>query len=65
MIDLAIVATMARSLVEDQFAGPPRAEAPAPASRPPARAPLRRSAVRGLRAVADRLEPAPRCVPST
>jgi hypothetical protein len=65
MIDLAIAATMARSLVEDQFAGPSRAQAPAPASRPPACAPLRRSAVRGLRAVADRLEPVPRCVPQS
>jgi hypothetical protein len=70
MIDLVIAATIARDLVEDQFAGPSRrgrpsvrAQAPATVSRPPARAPMRRAAVRGLRAVADRLEPAQRCVP--
>jgi hypothetical protein len=53
MIDLAIItATVARDRVADQFAGP-AVTAAAP------RGPVRRAAVRGLRAVADRLEPAP------
>ncbi len=56
MIDLAtITAGLARDRVAEQFAGPhvnqARAAAPAP---------VRRAAIRGLRALADRLDPAPR-----
>jgi hypothetical protein len=54
MFDLALItATVARDRVADQFAGPAVSDA-APS------APVRRAAVRRLRAVADRLEPAPR-----
>ena len=54
MIDLSIItATAARDRVADQFAG-----AAVTAAAP--RGPVRRAAVRTLRAVADRLEPAPR-----
>jgi hypothetical protein len=57
MIDLAIItASVARDRVAQQFDGP-AVTAPAAA---PAAAPVRRVAVRGLRAVPDRLEPAPR-----
>ena len=60
-----IVATqMARDKMERQFAdGPRRGPAP-PAGEVAAepRAPVRRTAVRFLRVVADRLEPAPRRV---
>jgi hypothetical protein len=53
MIDLAIItAIVARDRVAEQFAGP-AVTAAAP------RVPVRRAAVRALRAVADRLEPAP------
>ena len=52
MIDLAtITATLARDRVADQFAG-------AAVSDAPATSPVRRAAVRLLRTVADRLEPA-------
>jgi len=54
MFDLAVItATVARERVAVQFAGPAANDAPAAA------APVRRTAVRALRAVADRLEPAP------
>jgi hypothetical protein len=54
MIDLAVItAILAHDRVADQFAGP-AVTAAAP------RVPVRRAAVRALRAVADRLEPAPR-----
>jgi len=54
MLDLAtITAIVARDRVADQFAGR-GVTAAAP------RGPVRRAAVRALRAVADRLEPAPR-----
>jgi hypothetical protein len=54
MIDLAtITATVARDRVVQQFAGQHVTRAPAPA-------PVRRAAIRGLRALADRLDPAPR-----
>ncbi len=57
MIDLAIItAGAARDRVAEQFAAPTRTDvAPAPDA-----APVRRAAVHVLRAVADRLEPAPR-----
>jgi hypothetical protein len=55
MIDLAIITTtVARDRVAEQFTGPAATEA----------APVR-SAVRALRAVADRLEPAPRYAAQT
>jgi hypothetical protein len=61
MIDLAtITATLARDRVADQFAGrhvTNADDAPAPAS-------VRRAAVRGLRALADRLDPARRGEPA-
>jgi hypothetical protein len=59
MIDLAIItAALSRDRVAEQFAGPAVTDAPAAA-------PVRRAAVRALRAVADRLEPAPRCATQT
>ena len=66
MLDLAVAARIARDLTEQQFgAAAPRS------SRTPTRvvavaeprAPVRRGAVRALRRLADRLEPAPRCAP--
>ena len=55
MIDLAIItATVARDRVAEQFPGPAATDGDA------ATAPVRRAAVRRLRAFADRLEPAPR-----
>jgi hypothetical protein len=59
MIDLAIItAAVARDRVADQFPGPAVTDAAATA-------PVRRAAVRRLRAVADRLEPAPRYATQT
>jgi hypothetical protein len=56
MIDLAtITATLARDRVAEQFADQRVNHAPAAAP-----APVRRAAIRGLRALADRLDPAPR-----
>jgi hypothetical protein len=67
MLDLAVASRIARDLSEQQFSAAPRS------SRTPAaavavaepRAPLRRSTVRALRRLADRLEPAPRCAPQS
>jgi hypothetical protein len=57
MIDLAVItANIARDRVAQQFAGPTVIDAEATATATP----VRRTAVRALRAVADRLEPAPR-----
>jgi hypothetical protein len=62
MIDLAIITTsFARDRVAEQFAGAPVADAPGTT----AAAPVRRAAVRVLRTVADRLEPAPRYAAQT
>jgi hypothetical protein len=59
MIDLAtITATLARDRVAEQFAGQHVNRVPAGASAAPAT--VRRAAIRGLRALADRLDPAPR-----
>jgi hypothetical protein len=59
MLDLAVItAIVARDRVADQFAGP-AVTAAAP------RGPVRRAAVRALRAVADRREPAPRYAAQT
>jgi hypothetical protein len=66
MLDLAVASRIARDLTEQQFGpAPPRSTrtpAAATAVAEP-RAPLRRTAVRALRRMADRLEPAPRCAP--
>jgi hypothetical protein len=66
MIDLAVAALIARDLSEQQFgAAAPRStrtRTVATAVAEP-RAPLRRTTVRALRRLADRLEPAPRCAP--
>ena len=57
MIDLAVItATLARDRVAEQFAGPAVTDTASAA----AATPVRRAAVRVLRTVADRLEPAPR-----
>jgi hypothetical protein len=61
MLDL-IHARIARDLTERQFAAAPRATEPEPVA---VRAPVRRGAVRVLRRLADRLEPAPRCAPQS
>jgi hypothetical protein len=59
MIDLAVItAILAHDRVAHQFAGP-AVTAAAP------RVPMRRAAVQALRAVADRLEPAPRYAAQT
>jgi hypothetical protein len=59
MIDLAIItARLAHDRVAEQFAGPA-----VPAAAP--RIPVRRTAVRALRTVADHLEPAPRYAAQT
>jgi hypothetical protein len=62
MLDLAVTSRIARDLSERQFAAAPPTASTAPAAVEP-RAPVRRSAVRVLRTLADRLEPAPRCAP--
>jgi hypothetical protein len=66
MLDLAVASRIARDLTEHQFraapARPSRAAAAA-VTVPEPRAPVRRTAVRTLRRLADRLEPAPRCAP--
>ena len=68
MLDLAVASRIARDLTEQQFgAAPPRSTrtpAAATAVAEP-RAPLRRTTVRALRRMADRLEPAPRCAPQS
>jgi hypothetical protein len=63
MIDLAIASRIANDQMRAQFGDPPRRPArvvPEPVTEP--RAPVRRTAVRVLRVIADRLEPAPSCV---
>jgi len=66
MLDLAVASRIARDLTEQQFgAAAPRStrtQAAVTAVAEP-RAPLRRTTVRALRRLADRLEPAPRCAP--
>ena len=66
MLDLAVASRIARDLTEQQFgaAAPRSTRIPAPvAAVAEPRAPLRRTAVRALRRLADPLEPAPRCAP--
>jgi hypothetical protein len=66
MLDLAVNALIARDLSARQFAPGSRRSAPIEAAATVApRAPVRRSAVRILRTLADRLEPAPRCAPQS
>jgi hypothetical protein len=64
MIDLAVTSRIARDLSERQFTAAARTPAAAPAVVEP-RAPVRRNAVRALRTLADRLEPAGRCAPQS
>ena len=66
MLDLVVNARIARDLSARQFAAGARrtARAAEPQAVAP-RAPVRRSAVRVLRRLADRLEPAPRCAPQS
>jgi hypothetical protein len=65
MLDI-VHAHIARDLTDQQFAAGPRraARAAEPEATTP-RAPVRRGAVRFLRRLADRLEPAPRCAPQS
>lgn len=65
MLDMVIAAQITRDLMEQQFApAPPRSRTlTAAAAEAEARAPVRRTTVRALRGLADRLEPAPRCAP--
>jgi hypothetical protein len=68
MLDIAVTSRIARDLSAQQFAAaaPRTARTPAGVSAAATpRAPLRRSAVRVLRRLADRLEPAPRCAPQS
>jgi hypothetical protein len=66
MLDLAVASRIARDLPEQQFGAaaprPTRTQVAVTAAAEP-RAPVRRTAVRTLRRLADRLEPAPRCAP--
>jgi hypothetical protein len=66
MLDLAVNSRIAHDLSGRQFAAGPRrsADAGEPAAVAP-RAPVRRSTVRVLRTLADRLEPAQRCAPQS
>jgi hypothetical protein len=66
MLDMFVNARIARDLTARQFAGGSRrsARVAEPAATAP-RAPVRRSAVRVLRRLADRLDPAPRCAPQS
>ena len=64
MLDLAVTSLIARDLSARQFAHAPSAAPAAPAAVEP-RAPVRRSTVRVLRTLADRLEPAGRCAPQS
>ena len=64
MLDLAVTSRIARDLSAQQFAAAPQSAPTAPAATEP-RAPVRRSAVRVLRTLADRLEPAGRYAPQS
>ena len=66
MLDLAVNSLIARDLSARQFAaGARRSAAPKSAETVAPRAPVRRSTVRVLRTLADRLEPAQRCAPQS
>jgi hypothetical protein len=68
MLDLAVASRIARDLTEHQFGvaapRPSRTQAAVTAAAE-SRAPVRRTTVRALRRLADRLEPAPRCAPQS
>jgi hypothetical protein len=64
MLDLAVTSRVARDLSARQFADSPPTAAAAPAAVEP-HAPVRRSAVRALRTLADRLEPTGRYAPQS
>ena len=66
MLDLAVNSLIARDLSARQFAAGARRSAriEEPETVAP-RAPVRRSTVRVLRTLADRLEPAQRCAPQS
>ena len=64
MLDLAVTSRIARDLSAQQFAAAPPTAPTAPVVVEP-RAPVRRSAVRFLRTLADRLEPAGRYAPQS
>ena len=66
MLDMFVNTRIARDLTARQFADGPRrgVRATEPEASAP-RAPVRRSAVRVLRTLADRLEPAQRCAPQS
>ena len=67
MLDMFVNARIARDL--SRAGSSPTARAAVPRATEPEvtapRAPVRRSAVRVLRRLADRLEPAPRCAPQS
>jgi hypothetical protein len=66
MLDLVVNSRIARDLSARQFAAGARRSARAEeAETVVPRAPVRRSAVRALRTLADRLEPAQRCAPQS
>lgn len=66
MLDLVVNSRIARDLSARQFAAGARRSAPTEEAETVApRAPVRRSAVRVLRTLADRLEPAHRCAPQS
>ena len=67
MLDMLVNARIARDLTARQFAAAPRRSTRVPEAQPAAapRAPVRRGAVRILRRLADRLEPAPRTAPQS
>jgi hypothetical protein len=64
MLDLAVTSRIARDLSARQFADSPPTAAAAPAAVEP-HAPVRRSAVRALHTLADRLEPTGRYAPQS
>jgi hypothetical protein len=63
MLDLAVASRIAADLTAQQFAAGPARQSRATVAVAEPRAPVRRTAVRALRRIADRLEPAPRCAP--
>lgn len=65
MLDMFVNAHIARDLTARQFAAARRAARAAEPEAATPRAPVRRSAVRVLRRLADRLEPAPRYAPQS
>ena len=64
MIDIAIASHFVKDKMERQFAAAPRRASAAATTAVVAapRAPMRRATVHALRVLADRIEPAPRCV---